>query len=72
MTQQLPIKSPCVSICALDEQELCTGCQRSITEIREWRHASNERRKEIIRATEQRARDQGLWFSPGSGNGAVV
>lgn len=72
MTQQLPIKSPCVSICALDEQDLCTGCQRSITEIREWKHASNERRGEILQASEQRARDQGLWLNAGHGKGTPI
>ena len=65
MSQELPIKSPCISVCALDENDLCTGCQRSITEIREWKHATNERRQDILRQTEQRARDQGLWLDVG-------
>ena len=28
-----PVASPCVSICALDEQDICTGCQRTVDEI---------------------------------------
>jgi Predicted Fe-S protein len=28
-----PVASPCVSICALDEQDICTGCQRTVAEI---------------------------------------
>ena len=25
-----PVASPCVNICALDEDDICTGCQRTI------------------------------------------
>ncbi|WP_148709664.1 DUF1289 domain-containing protein, partial [Pseudomonas syringae group genomosp. 3] len=31
-----PVRSPCVSICALDEQDICTGCQRTVSEITQW------------------------------------
>lgn len=31
-----PVASPCVSICALDEQDICTGCQRTAGEITRW------------------------------------
>lgn len=33
---ELPIKSPCVSICALDERDVCIGCYRSGEEISRW------------------------------------
>ncbi len=32
-TVERPVASPCVSICALDEQDICTGCQRTAAEI---------------------------------------
>ncbi len=70
MSQELPVRSPCINVCALDENDLCTGCQRSITEIREWKHASNERRQNILRQTEQRARAQGLWLDVGQSKGS--
>lgn len=40
--------SPCVSICALDDDEICTGCYRSADEITDWFLASNDEKREII------------------------
>ena len=36
---------PCVSLCALDEDDLCVGCQRSADEIRRWGQMNNEERR---------------------------
>ena len=33
MIQESPVPSPCVHVCALDEQDICTACQRSVAEI---------------------------------------
>lgn len=41
------VKSPCVSLCKLDEARYCLGCLRHVEHIREWRAASDERRREI-------------------------
>ncbi|NMM45933.1 DUF1289 domain-containing protein [Rhodospirillaceae bacterium KN72] len=53
---QLPnIPSPCVGICRLDgPSNECTGCLRTIAEIREWGGATNERRFEILQVLKQR------------------
>lgn len=42
------IASPCVGVCRLDEQSICTGCGRSIAEIAEWLKAGNPRRLVMI------------------------
>ncbi|WP_309674680.1 DUF1289 domain-containing protein, partial [Pseudomonas sp.] len=31
-----PVLSPCVNICALDDDDICTGCQRTVDEITRW------------------------------------
>jgi predicted Fe-S protein YdhL (DUF1289 family) len=49
------VKSPCVSLCKLDEDRYCQGCSRHVEHIREWRAASDERRREIRALAEQRA-----------------
>lgn len=50
------VPSPCISICRLDEGKVCTGCFRHVEDIREWRAATDERRREIVRqASERRA-----------------
>ncbi|WP_460046153.1 DUF1289 domain-containing protein [Pseudomonas sp. S2_H01] len=50
------VPSPCISVCRLDEGKVCTGCFRHVEDIREWRAATDERRREIVRqASERRA-----------------
>jgi predicted Fe-S protein YdhL (DUF1289 family) len=51
------VKSPCISVCRLDEQKVCTGCYRHVEDIREWRAATDERRREIVMQSEVRRAD---------------
>ncbi|MFO7703814.1 MAG: DUF1289 domain-containing protein [Halopseudomonas sp.] len=62
--QPAAVKSPCIGVCALDEQNLCIGCQRSGEEITLWGRMTDARRREVLLLCESRARAQGLWFSP--------
>ncbi|AIR87923.1 DUF1289 domain-containing protein [Pseudomonas cremoricolorata] len=55
-----PVASPCVSICALDEQDICTGCQRSVEEISRWSRMSDQQRREVLQLCHQRALAAGL------------
>jgi len=48
------VASPCVRNCCLDEQEICLGCLRSIDEICQWGKATDERKREILVAVEER------------------
>ena len=53
MTEDEP-KSPCVSICVLDEQDICQGCYRSADEITDWFMASaDDKRAMLARAKER-------------------
>lgn len=58
--QEKPVASPCVSICALDDDDICTGCQRSIDEIRRWGRMDNAERREVLLLAHERARAAGL------------
>ncbi len=60
-----PVKSPCISVCALDEQDVCTGCQRTAVEITQWGRMSDDQRRDVLRLTHQRALAQGLVFPGG-------
>ena len=62
MSEQAPVRSPCVSICALDEDDICTGCQRSGMEIATWGRMSEVQRRDVLQRCEVRARKQGLWL----------
>lgn len=39
--------SPCIRSCRL-ENDLCQGCHRSVSEIRNWTKMSEEERKQIM------------------------
>lgn len=43
-----PVASPCVSICALNEDDICIGCFRTGREISEWGALDNRQRREIL------------------------
>ncbi|MGK9065466.1 DUF1289 domain-containing protein [Stutzerimonas chloritidismutans] len=58
--QEKPVSSPCVSICALDEEDVCTGCQRSVDEIRRWRGMDNAERRAVLLRCHERARASGM------------
>ena len=54
MTDTTP-QSPCVSICALDEDDICVGCFRSAEEITDWMMADDAGKQAILdKATERR------------------
>ena len=55
-----PVRSPCVNVCALDEHDLCIGCQRTAEEITRWGRMSNDERRQVIALAHERAKAQGL------------
>jgi len=47
MPEKVP--SPCINICALDEQTgFCKGCMRSTDEIAHWLYYSDEEKREVL------------------------
>ena len=52
MTQ--PVRSPCVNICALDEQDICIGCYRSGEEITRWGSYSEQEKQQVMRRVTER------------------
>lgn len=47
-------KSPCISVCVLDESDICMGCYRSAAEITDWSMCSAQQKLEIIRLARER------------------
>jgi uncharacterized protein len=60
MENERPVASPCVHVCALDEEDICIGCQRTVAEITHWSRMSNEQRRETLRLCHQRAHVKGI------------
>jgi len=51
-------QSPCVSVCALNDEDICMGCYRSAGEITDWFMASDSEKREILaRASARREAD---------------
>jgi predicted Fe-S protein YdhL (DUF1289 family) len=48
------VPSPCVSLCKLNDERVCVGCFRHVEDIREWRSADDDRRRDIRERAEQR------------------
>jgi len=61
-----PVTSPCVSICALDENNVCLGCYRTGQEITEWGAMSNEQRREVLCLVAERERAAMNFFTVSS------
>ncbi|MGB3621993.1 DUF1289 domain-containing protein [Ketobacter sp. MCCC 1A13808] len=48
------VMSPCVGVCALDDDDVCIGCFRSGQEITRWGYVDNEGKRDILRKVEER------------------
>ncbi len=53
MTDEAP-RSPCISVCVLNEKDVCIGCYRSSNEIVDWFMASPQRKREILSCAQER------------------
>jgi len=49
-----PPRSPCISVCVLDEHDICTGCHRSAAEITDWSMATDEQKRDTVRRSQAR------------------
>ena len=50
----LPVKSPCIEVCSLNDNDVCIGCYRTANEIIEWFSANDQRKREILAAVSER------------------
>lgn len=48
------IQSPCVSICALDMEDVCVGCHRTGDEITRWWGMDRNERLETLKKARER------------------
>lgn len=54
-------QSPCISICVLDDDDICQGCFRSAQEITDWFMASADEKRAVLERAKER-RDDGTTF----------
>ncbi|MDX1692357.1 MAG: DUF1289 domain-containing protein [Ketobacteraceae bacterium] len=48
------VMSPCISVCALDENDICIGCFRSAKEIGDWGRVDNDGKRNILKNVARR------------------
>ena len=56
------IESPCVSVCFLDDNDICQGCYRSAQEITDWFNLDADARKTVLDKADQRFKQQSNIF----------
>ena len=55
---KVEIKSPCISVCVLDDSgDFCLGCYRTVEEIERWSEISHEEKKHLLALLEERRSD---------------
>ncbi len=62
MQPERPLASPCVQVCALDDEDVCIGCQRTAAEITRWGRMDNVERREVLIRCVERAKAQGQFL----------
>lgn len=50
------IRSPCINLCALDEDDICVGCHRSGDEILQWSQLTNDEKRAVMQKVAERER----------------
>jgi predicted Fe-S protein YdhL (DUF1289 family) len=63
LVHERPVRSPCVNICALDDADVCIGCQRTVAEITGWSRMDNDERRSVLALCGERAKASGMMFS---------
>jgi predicted Fe-S protein YdhL (DUF1289 family) len=53
------VKSPCISVCVLNDADVCTGCYRHSSEIVDWLVFNEEEKREVLVRCGQRRKDSG-------------
>lgn len=53
---ETPLPSPCVSICVLNDDDICVGCYRSGSEISHWGKYDNSEKRAVYERMQTRAK----------------
>jgi hypothetical protein len=48
------VESPCINVCELEDNDVCTGCFRNLKEIGSWLLVSDLQRERVLRLAKAR------------------
>lgn len=54
------MKSPCTGYCAINQQQICSGCGRTRSEISNWRTMNEQEKEEAAVRSKDRLRASSL------------
>ena len=54
MSDQQTISSPCIGVCALNEEDECIACGRNVIEIGEWGVMDTAERRAVLDRIERK------------------
>ena len=54
LTMIKTLASPCISVCLLDEKDMCVGCYRTAEEITQWMESNDDIKREILKKCNER------------------
>lgn len=57
MTNDTEIQSPCISVCVLNQDDICEGCYRSAQEITDWSVLSDPEKRAVMVQVRKRSED---------------
>ncbi|MBB3045850.1 hypothetical protein FHR99_000086 [Litorivivens lipolytica] len=57
LVKAMPVKSPCISVCSLDDDDLCVGCFRTLKEITDWSDYSEDKKRAVVIESRQRMKE---------------
>lgn len=51
------VKSPCISVCVLNNDDVCEGCYRTALEITDWVMYDNDEKRDVLVKCKERFED---------------
>ena len=48
------VKSPCISVCVLNTNDICEGCFRSVREITDWSVMTTDQKQAVMAEVKNR------------------
>lgn len=58
------VASPCISVCALNDEGFCIGCYRDGNEIRLWNTYTHEQKQQVLNSCQRRAELDQAFIKP--------
>ncbi|HEY3699053.1 MAG TPA: DUF1289 domain-containing protein [Spongiibacteraceae bacterium] len=52
------MKSPCISVCQLNERDVCIGCWRTLAEIAAWSKFTDQQKRSVLQNCAKRQKTE--------------